>query len=99
MDFDSIIHGITTMLTVKFGNHEYYGSGFYYHQYAKEPVKGSPNVFEIKEIWLVTNRHVILDPGLDNVEKVPDELNFKCRLNILLLICKMQWLLKTYYGN
>jgi len=79
MDFDSIIHGITTMLTVKFGNDEYYGTGFYYHQYAEEPVKGSPNVFDIKEIWLVTNRHVILEPGLDNVEKVPDELNFKFR--------------------
>jgi len=79
MDFDSTVHGITTMLTVKFGNVEYYGSGFYYHQYAEEPVKGSPNVFEIKEIWLVTNRHIILDPGLNNVEKVPDELDFKFR--------------------
>jgi hypothetical protein len=72
MDFDFLGHGTTTMLTVRFGNECYHASGFYYHQYAGEPVKSEGmKVFEIKDIWLVTNRHVVLDPGINNVERVP----------------------------
>jgi hypothetical protein len=78
MNFDSLVHGVTTMITVRLGNDSFYGTGFYYHKYAEKPVKteGTMKVVEITEIWLVTNRHVIL--GTDP-ESVPDELSFKFR--------------------
>jgi hypothetical protein len=40
--------------------------------------EGTMKVIEINDIWLVTNRHVVLGQDI-NFESVPDELNFKFR--------------------
>jgi hypothetical protein len=78
MEFDDLVHGMTTMISVRLGNDCYHGSGFFYHEYGEEPVKteGTMKVYEMKDIWLVTNRHVVLGT---HPERVPDELTFKFR--------------------
>ena len=78
MEFDELVHGMTTMISVSLGNACYHGSGFFYHQYTEKPVKteGTVKIYEMKDIWLVTNRHVVL--GTDP-ERIPDELTFKFR--------------------
>jgi hypothetical protein len=51
------------------------GSGFFYFEYADQPVEGT-QMTEIKNMWLITNRHVIL--GVDK-EIAPDRLTFRFR--------------------
>ncbi len=66
---------ITTESKIEGKNDEGKGSGFFYLEYADQPVEGT-RITEIKNMWLITNRHVIL--GFDH-EIVPDRLTFRFR--------------------
>lgn len=66
---------ITTESNIEGNNEEGNGSGFFYFEYADKPVEGT-QLTEIKKMWIITNRHVIL--GV-NKEIVPDKLTFRFR--------------------
>ena len=72
MDIETILHVMTTPLKIKFNldNHEYNNaSGFFYYE---ESSKESTTV--AKEIWLITNRHVIFENYIDT--NLMKQLNF-----------------------
>ena len=80
MDFNSFVHGVTTIISAKSGEEEWNGSGFFYHELA-EPGGQEKKWIEVKNTWLVTNRHVLLSAH-DGIETVPDSLWFRFRRTV-----------------
>lgn len=56
------------------------GSGFFYTERGNEIEKKKPGtLYESGDIWLITNRHIVLGKLKDGPEKFPDTLSFKLR--------------------
>ena len=77
MNLDDTLHRISTLIhteTAQFGTQ---GSGFFYSRLA--PGDGDrPQWRTIEDMWLVTNRHVVI-PKSQNVEYAPTKLTFGLR--------------------
>lgn len=79
MKFDEQLYGITTIIEVNIDDNSFaQGSGFFYSKMGeKDPTKKAQWV-EIKEIWLITNRHVAF-PKINDREVIPKSLTFNLR--------------------
>lgn len=76
MKIDDRLHSLTTIIEIN-DTHEK-GTGFFYHILGeKDPSKGLQWT-EVKKIFLVTNRHIIL-PEMDGKEKIPNRIIFHLR--------------------
>ncbi len=79
MNIDDTIHGISTLIQAECQENQFSGSGFFYEELAaKDPSKTGYGWREVKETWLVTNRHVLL-PKIDENECVPERITFFMR--------------------
>ena len=67
----------STLIKTVNGEIERQGSGFFYQEYGERDPK-QPNWISIKEIWLVSNRHVLL-PVINEKESIPDKMIFHLR--------------------
>lgn len=77
MNLDDTLHRISTLIhteTTRFGTQ---GSGFYYSRLAPGQ-EDRPQRQTIEDMWLVTNRHVII-PKTGDVEYAPTNLTFRLR--------------------
>jgi hypothetical protein len=71
-EIEEILQGITTPIEVSYDNgKEFNGSAFFYHE-----ISSGSNSISNSEYWLVTNRHVILGEG---VEQLPSRITFYVR--------------------
>ena len=78
MKIDDAIHGISTLIEVRAQSVSSQGTGFFYQELSlKDPGKEG-QWREITELWLVTNRHVLL-PRVYNAETKPTRLTFNLR--------------------
>ena len=77
MRIDDTFHGLSTLIQTTTKNIRSTGSGFFYHQLG-EKAKDDSNWTEVKDVWVVTNRHVIL-PKIGGQEFVPDNFIFNLR--------------------
>lgn len=76
MEFDSVIGGISTLVTADVPSGQSQGTGFFYQDPGSERLaEGNdwPN-----HLWVVTNRHVVL-PEIEGHETVPDSFTFRLR--------------------
>lgn len=79
MNIDDTFHGISTLIQTDFQGNQIAGSGFFYEELAeRDPTKTGYYWREVKETWLVTNRHVLL-PKIDESEHIPDRIIFYLR--------------------
>ena len=71
-DPSAFIHQMTTLVDVYFKNGiKSEGSGFFYQILeATDPQKSGPQWRGIKSLYVVTNRHVVLPFGFENLEKL-----------------------------
>jgi len=77
MKIDDRFHGITTLLIANTTRGQTQGTGFYYMVLG--PKDGNnPQWREVKNQWLVTNRHVVLS-RVNNNEIIPDSFSFHLR--------------------
>jgi len=70
-------HGITTLVIATTPQIQTQGTAFFYQELAPKTKEG-PQWREVKETWLVTNRHVVL-PKINNREMIPDNFSFHLR--------------------
>jgi len=79
---DDVFHGISTLLLTEFQGKQTLGSGFFYEELAsKDTAKEEKEKYywrAVNEIWIVTNRHVLL-PKVAGKEIVPDSITFHIR--------------------
>jgi len=76
MNIADTFHGISTLIQTDFQGNQIAGSGFFYEELAEtDPTKTGYYWREVKETWLVTNRHVLL-PKIDEHEHIPDRIIF-----------------------
>ena len=79
MNIDDTFHGISTLIKAECQENQFSGSGFFYEELAeKDPSKTGYYWREVKETWLVTNRHVLL-PMIDEKECIPERITFYMR--------------------
>lgn len=77
MSIDDRFHGLSTLIRVVSTNVETSGSGFFYEKLGK-PWKEHPDVRDVEDTWVVTNRHVLL-PRIGGKEFVPESFTFNLR--------------------
>jgi len=78
MNIDDAIHGISSMILSAGQGVAIQGTGFFYQQLGPiDPSKGA-QWREVKSVWLVTNRHVML-PKISEKEIIPDTVTFFLR--------------------
>jgi len=79
VNMNDTFQGITTIiLTASSSGHEQ-GTGFYYQQLGPaDPAKTGVQWRKIEQVWLATNRHVVL-PRIMDKEVLPDSLSFHLR--------------------
>lgn len=81
MNIDDRIHGISTILLTACQGIVSQASGFFYQELSpKDPTKDA-QWRDIKNVWIITNRHVLL-PKLNGNECVPDTFTFHLRKNV-----------------
>lgn len=73
-DLDNRINGLTTIVESRLGKEILQGTGFFYYEFSTDSVK--PNSKLIKDIFLVTNRHIIFHKDSTGQEHVPDNITF-----------------------
>jgi len=79
MNIDDTFHGISTLLQTDFQENQISGTGFFYEELAEEdPNKKGFYWREVRETWVVTNRHVLL-PKINENEQIPDCITFHMR--------------------
>lgn len=80
MNLDDTFHFITTLVVVYTPAGQLQGTGFYYHHLAppEDPEKKDPQWRAVQNIWLVTNRHVVL-PKVSGKEILPSAFAFHMR--------------------
>lgn len=79
MDINDSFHGIVTPIISKIPNGQSQGTGFFYQKIAPgDPEKQGPQWRIIEQVWLVTNRHVLI-PKIDGKEIFPFEISFHLR--------------------
>jgi len=78
MGIDDKIHGISTFIVAVCPTCQSQGTGFFYQELApKDPTK-KEEWRAVKNVWLVTNKHVIL-PTQQNEEIIPNAVIFHIR--------------------
>jgi hypothetical protein len=81
VNIDDTLHGISTPLQVNVRDVSLQATGFFYEELAAEDPnirKGYYYWREVKETWIVSNRHVFL-PKLEGKELIPDLITFYMR--------------------
>jgi len=78
MNIDDIIHGISTLIEVHAQGGSSQGTGLFYQELSPKDPSKEGQWREITELWLVTNRHVLL-PRVNNAETTPTQLTFNLR--------------------
>jgi len=78
MNIDDIIHGISTLIEVHAQGGSSKGTGLFYQELSPKDPSKEGQWREITELWLVTNRHVLL-PRVNNAETTPTQLTFNLR--------------------
>ncbi|MBI4181279.1 MAG: trypsin-like peptidase domain-containing protein [Chloroflexi bacterium] len=79
MNIDDTLHGISTPLQINVRDVSLQATGFFYQELAAEdPNKKGYYWREIKETWIVSNRHVFL-PEIEGKESIPDLITFHMR--------------------
>lgn len=79
MNIDDTLHGISAPLGITVYDKTLVGTGFFYEELAdEEPQKEGFYWREVKETWLVSNRHVFL-PKVEDKEVIPDLITFPMR--------------------
>ena len=79
MNIDDTLHGISTPLHVEVKGVSGQATGFFYEELAaEEPSRKGYYWREVKETWIVSNRHVFL-PKPKRKELVPDSITFYMR--------------------
>lgn len=78
MKVDDAFHGITTPITSTLPNAQSQGTGFFYQQLAPKDPDKEEQRRQIEQVWVVTNRHVLL-PRIGENEVVPDRFSFHLR--------------------
>jgi len=79
MELDDRIHSLTTLIIVNSPPLSLQGTGFFYHVLAPKDPSKDAQWREVKEIWLVTNRHILL-PRVKEVDTVPAQFTFHLRI-------------------
>jgi len=75
---DDRLHGISTLLiTISQGN-QIQGTGFFYQELGPKDPNKEAQWRDIKKIWIVTNRHILL-PKVNGNELLPDNFIFHMR--------------------
>ncbi|MBI4525915.1 MAG: trypsin-like peptidase domain-containing protein [Deltaproteobacteria bacterium] len=77
MNINDRLHLMTTLVSADGAAYSAQGSGFFYQQLGPPTKPGSP-WHMIRQVWLVTNRHVVL-PRINNAEVVPEQFTFNLR--------------------
>ena len=80
LDLNNALNRITTPVAVSVGQQQSQATAFFYVRLAppEDPAKTGPQWRVMQDIWLVTNRHVIL-PRNGDQELVPDAFSFHLR--------------------
>ena len=79
MNIDDTLHGISTPLHVEVKGAPLQATGFFYQELAAEdPNRKGYYWREVKETWIVSNRHVFL-PEVGGEELIPDLITFPMR--------------------
>ncbi len=79
MNIDDTLHGISTPLYVQVKGVSGQATGFFYEVLAAEEPNSKGYYWrEVKETWIVSNRHVFL-PKLEEKELIPDLITFYMR--------------------
>lgn len=80
MTLDDTFNTISTIITTSYQGQTSQGTGFFYQELEpKDPANPSDEWIKIKNLWLITNRHVLFSKDRDDVEQVPDNLTFYLR--------------------
>ncbi len=77
MKVDDAFHGISTLVTAGTSMGQVQGSAFFYQRLAPKEGDG-PQWREVKDTWLITNRHVVI-PRFAGDEIVPDTFTINLR--------------------
>jgi len=78
MSTDQKIHGISTLIVTVCSECQSQGTGFFYQEFAPKDPEKKEEWRAIKNLWLVTNRHVIL-PMYNGKELIPNSVTFHIR--------------------
>jgi hypothetical protein len=79
MNIDDTLHGISTPLQINVKDKSLQATGFFYEELAAaDPNKQGYYWREVKETWIVSNRHVLL-PRIEEKEYIPDSVTFYMR--------------------
>jgi len=88
LNIEDTLHGITTPLNINVNSQTLQATGFFYDVLAEmDPNRKGYGWIEVKETWIVSNRHVFL-PEIEGKESIPDSITFPMR-NIVGSI--LQW--------
>jgi len=80
MKLDDTINVISTIITASFQTNSWSGSGFFFHEeHDDNPELKDPKWLRIDNVWLVTNRHVLLFRDENKEEYVPESLTLHLR--------------------
>ena len=77
MNVNDALGNISTVILSHAGGLEFQGTGFYYNKFAPKTQDG-PHYRRIDQMWLVTNRHVLL-PTPNESEIAPSTITFHLR--------------------
>jgi hypothetical protein len=78
MKIDDRLHSITTIVMVNIPPNTWQGTGFFYHVLGEKDPSKDAQWREVKQTFLITNRHVLL-PVIDGKENIPNQLIFYIR--------------------
>jgi len=79
VNIDDTLHGISTPLQINVRDVPLQATGFFYEELAAEdPNRKGYYWREVKETWIVSNRHVFL-PEIEGKESIPDLITFPMR--------------------
>jgi hypothetical protein len=79
VNIDDTLHGISTPLKINVRDVSLQATGFFYQELAAEdPNKKGYYWREVKDTWIVSNRHVFL-PEIEGKESIPDLITFPMR--------------------
>jgi len=88
LNIDDTLHGISTPLHINVNGQTLLATGFFYQELAAvDSNRKGYGWIEVKETWIVSNRHVFL-PKKEGKESIPDSITFPMR-NIVGSI--LQW--------
>lgn len=80
MKLDDKINTISTIITTSYRGKVSQGTGFFFQEEEnKDPSKKGDQWLQIENLWLVTNKHVLLIKDDNGKEQVPDEFTFHLR--------------------